>query len=142
MQRNFNRQYRVRIGKDRSTGKEIGAINSDTGRALRCRFSVEIGESVSSNTGKINLWNLSKETLQLLEKEDCLIELSAGYDDDIPVIMGGTITCCSTSSDSADHETTIEFADSRRWSSAHTDLSSLHRECSRHKPPIHPGLSA
>lgn len=112
MQRNFNRQYRVRIGKDRSTGKEIGAINSDTGRALRCRFSVEIGESVSSNTGKINLWNLSKETLQLLEKEDCLIELSAGYDDDIPVIMSGTITCCSTSSDSADHETTIEFADS------------------------------
>ncbi len=60
MQRNFNRQYRVRIGKDRSTGKEIGAINSDTGRALRCRFSVEIGESVSSNTGKINLWNLDQ----------------------------------------------------------------------------------
>lgn len=123
MQSNFIRQYRVRIGKDSSTGKEIGAINSDTGRALRCQFSVEVGESVSSNTGKISLWNLSKETLQLLEQEDCLIELSAGYGDDIPVIMGGTVTCCSTTSDSSDHETTIEFADS--FTSARDGIVSL-----------------
>ena len=112
MQRNFNRQYRVRIGKNGAAGVELGRNNETTGRALRCQFSVEVGESVSSNTGKISIWNLAKETLQLLEQEDCLIELRAGYDNDIPVIMGGTVTCVSTSGDSADKQTTIEFADS------------------------------
>ena len=123
MQRNFNRQYRVRIGKNGAAGVELGKNNTSTGRALRCQFSVEVGESVSSNTGKISIWNLSKETLQLLEQEDCLIELRAGYDNDIPVIMGGTVTCVSTSSDSADKQTTSEFADS--FSSARDGTVSL-----------------
>lgn len=109
---NFDRQYRVRIGENGADGRELGKRSETTGRALRCQFSCEVGESVSSNTGKITLWNLADETLQLLEKEDCLIELSAGYGDDIPVIMGGTLTSVVTSGDSADRQTTIEFADS------------------------------
>lgn len=111
MARNFDRQYRVRIGKNGSAGKEIGAPNPDTSRSIRCQFSCEVGESVSSNTGKISLWNLSPETLRLLDESDCLIELRAGYGDDIPVIMGGTLTLVETDSGSSDRQTTISFVD-------------------------------
>ena len=108
----FGRQYRVRIGKNNSTGRELGKPNESTGRALRCQFSCEVGDSSSSNTGKITLWNLADETLRLLEQEDCLIELSAGYKDDLPTIMGGTLTYFETEQSGADQQTTIEFVDS------------------------------
>lgn len=107
----WDRQYRVRIGKNNSVGREIGKPNKDTGRALRCSFSCEVGDSSSSNTGKISLWNLSDETLRLLEQEDCLIELRAGYGDDLPVIMGGSLTHFETDTSGADQQTTIEFVD-------------------------------
>lgn len=109
---NFDRQYRVRIGKNNSMGRELGKPNESTGRALRCQFSCEVGDSSSSNTGKITLWNLADETLRLLEQEDCLIELSAGYKDDLPTIMGGTLTYFETEQSGADQQTTIEFVDS------------------------------
>jgi hypothetical protein len=108
----FGRQYRVRIGKNNSTGRELGKPNEATGRALRCQFSCEVGDSSSSNTGKITLWNFADETLRLLEQEDCLIELSAGYKDDLPTIMGGTLTYFETEQSGADQQTTIEFVDS------------------------------
>lgn len=108
----WDRQYRVRIGKNNSVGREIGKPNEKTKRAIRCSFSCEIGDSSSSNTGKITLWNLADETLRLLEQEDCLIELRAGYGDDLPVIMGGSLTCFETETNGADRQTTIEFVDS------------------------------
>lgn len=95
-----------------SMGRELGKPNESTGRALRCQFSCEVGDSSSSNTGKITLWNLADETLRLLEQEDCLIELSAGYKDDLPTIMGGTLTYFETEQSGADQQTTIEFVDS------------------------------
>ena len=109
---NFNRQYRVQIGKNDSYGREIEKPDPDTGRSIRCQFSCEIGDSSASNTGKITLWNLSDETLRLLDQEACLIELRAGYGDDLPVIMGGSLVSCITSSDNADTQTEIEFVDS------------------------------
>ena len=97
----WDRQYRVRIGKNNSVGREIGKPNEKTKRVIRCSFSCEIGDSSSSNTGKITLWNLADETLRLLEQEDCLIELRAGYGDDLPVIMGGSLTCFETETNGA-----------------------------------------
>lgn len=47
-----------------------------------------------------------------MEQEDCLIELRAGYGDDLPVIMGGSLTCFETETNGADRQTTIEFVDS------------------------------
>ena len=108
----WNRQYRVSIGGNDSSGREIGKPNEETGRAIRCAFSCEVGDSSSCNTGKIMLWNLSDETLRILEQEDCLIELRAGYGDDLPVIMGGTLTYFETEANGADRQTTIEFVDS------------------------------
>lgn len=46
----WDRQYRVRIGKNNSVGREIGKPNEKTKRAIRCSFSCEIGDSSSSNT--------------------------------------------------------------------------------------------
>lgn len=109
---NFDRQYRVLIGKNDSIGKEIGKPDPDTGRAIRCQFSCQLGDASASNTGKITLWNLSDETLRLLDQEACLIELRAGYGDDLPVIMGGSLTSCITSMDGADSQTEIELVDS------------------------------
>lgn len=110
--KNFDRQYRVLIGKNNSVGRELGKPNESTGRAIHIEFSCEVGESVSSNTGKISLWNLADETLHLLEQEDCLIELRAGYGDDLPTIMGGSLTYFYSVKSGADEETRIEFADS------------------------------
>lgn len=107
----FDRQYRVRIGPAGSAGKEIGKPSEATGRAIRCQFSCEAGDSSSANTGKIILWNLSDETLRLLEQEDCLIELRAGYGSDLPLIMGGNLTYCTTTRSGADQQTEIEFED-------------------------------
>lgn len=107
----FDRQYRVRIGPAGSAGKEIGRPNETTGRTIRCQFTCEAGDSSSANTGKIILWNLSDETLRLLEQEDCLVELCAGYGSDIPLIMAGTLTYCTTTRSGADQQTEIEFED-------------------------------
>ena len=41
----LGRQYRVRIGKNNSTGRELGKPNEATGRALRCQFSCEVGDT-------------------------------------------------------------------------------------------------
>lgn len=40
----WDRQYRVRIGKNNSVGREIGKPNEKTKRAIRCSFSCEIGD--------------------------------------------------------------------------------------------------
>lgn len=60
----WDRQYRVRIGKNNSVGREIGKPNEKTKRAIRCSFSCEIGDSSSSNTGKITLWNTEGDDWQ------------------------------------------------------------------------------
>ena len=109
---NFNRQYRVRFGANDSSGVEIGAPDCDTKRSIHCSFSIELGDKSSPNTGKISLWNLSPESISLLNQPDCVIELRAGYGDDTPIIMGGTVTYIESTKSGADVETKIELEDS------------------------------
>lgn len=106
--RNFNRTYTLRFGQKGSGGRIIGERNE-----LRISFDVEKSDSKTSNTAKLSIWNLSDESIKLLESKDCVVELKAGYDGNNALIFVGNVTELSTSFDDADHETEIEASDSR-----------------------------
>lgn len=62
------------IGKLGETGKQIDG--------LRFAFDIEMNDSRETNKGSINIYNLSTETIGLLEQKDASIIIKAGYDDE------------------------------------------------------------
>ena len=78
----FDRQVRVAIGESGGTGFEIGAPAAN-GIPLHVKFSFEKADVESPNTGKVTVWNLNKEHLAELEKQDCKVIVRAGYADNI-----------------------------------------------------------
>ena len=59
---------------------------------LRTQFTIEKSDDSSSNKAKISLFNLSYESRRYLEKDDTLIELSAGYGGHERLLFMGDIT--------------------------------------------------
>lgn len=110
--KNFDRQYRLTIGKTRTKGFELGDTSNSAGIAPRISFSLEKSDTSTANTGKITVYNLNPEQLNILSQTDCHIALRAGYGANMPLIATGTITYTSTSLESADHATEIEFTES------------------------------
>lgn len=98
----FSRAVNITVGKPGAGGKEI------TG--LRTTFNIEKDLTNESNKGQINLYNLSPDTLKLVEKPDTVILLDAGYKDSIGRIFEGAITFVSSKGET-DVETSIEAAD-------------------------------
>lgn len=105
----FDRQVRVAIGEGGGTGFEIGAPAAN-GIPLHVKFSFEKADVESPNTGKVTVWNLNKEHLAELEKQDCKVIVRAGYADNIMQAFEGTVTHASTSKEGADRMTEIELA--------------------------------
>jgi len=105
----FDRQARVVIGEGGGPGFEIGAAASN-GIPIHIKFSFEKADVESPNTGKVTVWNLSKEHLNELEKQDCVVIVKAGYGDNITEAFKGTVTHASTSKEGADRMTEIELA--------------------------------
>lgn len=105
----FDRQARVVIGEGGGPGFEIGAATSN-GIPIHIKFSFEKADVESPNTGKVTVWNLSKEHLNELEKQDCVVIVKAGYGDNITEAFNGTVTHASTSKEGADRMTEIELA--------------------------------
>lgn len=56
--KNFDRQYRMIAGKPSGAGFEIGGTEP---YALHISFSVQKQELESSNTAKVQVWNLNKQ---------------------------------------------------------------------------------
>lgn len=112
-QKNFLRQYVMKAGKMGKKGFEIGKTTSDNPHALHISFSIEKSSSESANTAKVEVWNLSPANLKVLDRKDCVIELQAGYDGNIALVLVGNVVTATTSMDGADRLTEIEVVDGR-----------------------------
>jgi hypothetical protein len=110
---NFMRRYMMKAGPMNSKGFEIGNMESVTQTALHISFSVEKSDAETSNTAKVQIWNLSDTNLKLLESKDCIIELKAGYGENTPLILVGAVTSAITTKDNADRMTELEVVDGR-----------------------------
>lgn len=106
----FDRQARLSIGEGGGAGFEIGAPGAN-GIPIHIKFSLEKADVESPNTGKVTVWNLSKEHLAELDKPDCIVIIQAGYGGNLSKAFAGTVTHAVTSKEGADRMTEIELAD-------------------------------
>lgn len=111
--KNFSRSYRLMAGPPGQTGFQIGEATSQNGMPLHISFAIEKSDVESDNTGKVTIWNLNAEHIDMLNRPDCILALRAGYGNVMPLIFTGVVTFVSTSSDGADVATEVELTDSR-----------------------------
>lgn len=71
MSKLYKRKVKILIGELGSEGVEL--------EGLRFSFSISMDDTQDLNTGEINIYNLSEDTLGYLEKEDSFIILQTGY---------------------------------------------------------------
>ena len=109
---NWDRQYRLIIGKENNKGDEIGEANEKMPVPLHISFTCEKSDKESQNTGKITIWNLSPEHEAALNDKDCNISLRAGYAKNLSLMFAGIVSFASTKQDGADRKTEIEVIDS------------------------------
>lgn len=74
MGRLFRRQAQVLIGKLGSVGRLLEGV--------RISFDIDMDDNRETNTGRISIYNLSEETIGLLEEKDTSIILKIGYDNE------------------------------------------------------------
>lgn len=110
---NFYRRYLLSCGKMGDNGFQIGNIDSAKQEALHVSFSVEKSDAESANTAKVQIWNLSNTNLKILETKDIVVELKAGYGDNVALILAGNVTAATTTPDGADRLTELEVVDGR-----------------------------
>lgn len=108
--KNFDRQYRFSAGQAGQAGFEIGG---ETPVPLHVSFSFQKTDLQSQNTGKVSVWNLNDEHLAVLNKDDCVVVLKAGYGTVMPLIFTGIVTYATTTLDGADRCTELELVDNR-----------------------------
>lgn len=109
---NFNREYRIAIGKGGSTGFEIGEKSAQQPVPLHINFSLQKADLTTQNTGKVTIWNLSPAHLAVLNEKDCILSLRAGYGNHLSLIFAGVVSFSTTTTDGADRKTEIEVIDS------------------------------
>ncbi|MBQ9347325.1 MAG: hypothetical protein IJT94_08320 [Oscillibacter sp.] len=101
------------MGRNGGSGFQVGNLNSATEEALHISFSVEKSDTESANTAKIQVWNLSPQNLKTLDTKDIIVELRAGYADQMALILVGNVVHVTTVPDEADRMTEIEVVDGR-----------------------------
>ena len=112
---NFDREYRFAAGQAgvKKAGFEIGMTTANRPIPLHISFYINKEDSETPNIGRISLWNLNDEHLEILHSKNCVVTLRAGYGTNIPLIFVGAVTYIETALDSADRATHIEAADGR-----------------------------
>lgn len=111
---NWMRKYILEVGPQGGKGFKIGNTDgTDTQEVLRISFSVDKSDTAGSNTAEIKIWNLSPDSLKILDEKDCVAILRAGYGNTLPEVIVGLITNVSTENDNADRCTTLEVVDGR-----------------------------
>jgi len=110
---NFMRRYIMKCGKMGGNGFEIGNIKSAMETALHVSFSIEKSDSENPNDAKIQVWNLSDFNIRTLESKDCVVELRAGYGDNIALLIVGNVTSVVTTMSNADRMTELTVVDGR-----------------------------
>ena len=109
---NFDRQYRLSVGKAGSNGFEIGKKKTLHSSPLHINFSLQKSDLTTPNTGKIAIWNLNSEHLTVLNQKNCVVALKAGYGNNLPLIFAGVVSFVTTQIDGCDRKTEIEVVDS------------------------------
>lgn len=107
----FNRQYRLSAGIAGGFGFEIGATTEQSPEALHINFGVNKADTEQPCTANISVWNLSPANLAVLNQENCIVALRAGYDNHMPLIFVGGIVYRDTGMDGGDRATIIEATD-------------------------------
>ena len=107
----FGREYRLSAGAAGGTGFEIGETSEERPVALHISFMVDKCDTETPNDAKISIWNLNPEQVAILNQDDCLVVLKAGYGNHLPLIFAGYVTKASTVMDGADRETSLEIVD-------------------------------
>lgn len=111
MSDNFDRQYRMKAGVKGQTGFELGKTVGSNSMPIHINFSLEKSGTSSNNTGTITLSNITKEHKAILEKKDCMIELKAGYGNNLPLIFAGTVSTVTSEMSGQDESVKIEAVD-------------------------------
>lgn len=108
------RRYIMKCGPSDGSGFQIGNISSARETALHISFSIEKADVENPNDAVIQVWNLSNENLKILESQNCVVELRAGYGDTLTVVLIGSVTSVITTRDNADRLTEITVVDGSR----------------------------
>lgn len=108
---NFMRKYTMKCGRMGKKGFQIGNTDDIKETALHVSFSIEKSTSETPNEAKVQIWNLSNEHLNILEEEDGIVELRAGYADNMALVLVGNIASVVTTLDNADRMTELEVVD-------------------------------
>lgn len=108
---NWMRTYVMKCGKKGTKGFEIGNIKNNTDDCLHVSFSIEKSSNESPNNAKVQVWNLSKKNLGILESKGCILELKAGYGSERALVLVGNVASAITTADNADRLTEIEVVD-------------------------------
>lgn len=110
MRKFFDRQYRFTAGPKGLALIEIGTARP---HVPHINFNIQKTDTETENTSRIQLWNLNKSQLAVLNEKDCVITLKAGYGSLVPLVFSGAVTFVKTESDGADIMTTVEAVDGR-----------------------------
>lgn len=100
---NFGRSYLLKVGPAGGSGFET----SD----LHIAFSLEKTDLETSNTARLDIWNLNDEHKAMLKMKDCAVSLQAGYGSRMPLVFAGGVSFVSTNMDGTDKKTTVEVED-------------------------------
>lgn len=108
---NFIRTYTLKAGRAGTSGFQIGNTESPAQETLHIAFSVEKSNAENPNDAKIQIWNLSQASLNILEEKDCIVELKAGYGNNMALLLAGNVASAITTFDSADRMTELQVVD-------------------------------
>lgn len=102
----FDRAYRLVVGdKDGGTAIEF--------TELQCVFSVDKSNEVHADKCDLSIYNVSPDSIKNFLIEDNVVELYAGYGEDIGLIFAGQIDIVSTELNGADIIVKMTFSDGR-----------------------------
>lgn len=99
MSRQFGRVARAIVGKPGQPGRLIDG--------LRISFKVTKDDGSVPNTAEVKVWNLGPVSQAATREPNSIIQLFAGYGEQVPLLFLGAITGSKTESDGTDVITTI-----------------------------------
>lgn len=105
----WKREYKLIAGMRGEEGFKIESAGA--ARPLHISFDLEKSDTQSSNTGTIKISNLSNEHRSILEKENCYIELHAGYGGNMGLVFAGGVSTTEEELSNADRELTVNVVD-------------------------------
>ena len=83
--RQYNRVYRLLIGQTAKKGLLL-TNEGEGSQGLKISFKIDKDTTKETNKSEIKIWNLSDESLELIEHDDIMLELAVGYKDNVGAV--------------------------------------------------------